>query len=110
MKTAGYKTMPASSRAVIKVFQPSIQRIYQPNIQLISSHVPDRLPEIRQVIMLSYRKRKDSENRQRMFTGNIPQIGRPPECRHASNSSIDGKPFPMFLLYSHLFGKIFKFD
>jgi len=69
---------------------------------------PARLPEIHEVIMLSYRKRKESEHQQRMYTGNIPQIGPPFECRHASNSSIDGKPFPTFLLYSHLYGKIFK--
>jgi len=30
---------------------------------------PARLPKIREVIMLSYRKRKDSKHRQRMYTG-----------------------------------------
>lgn len=60
------------------------------------------------IIRLNERtERKDSEHRQRMYTGNIPQIGRPPECRHASNSSIDGKSFPAFLLYSLFLGKIF---
>lgn len=42
------------------------------------------------------------------IVGNISQIPRPLNVN--TRPSIDGKPFPAFLLYSIFLGKIFKFN
>lgn len=117
VKMAGYKTMPAAIRADAsasfqpgshQVFQPSIQRIFQPNIQLTSSHVSSQASR-----NSSGNHVKLSQNARIRSTGReciqviSPKLAAPPECRHASNSSIDVKPFPAFLLYSLFLGKIF---
>ncbi|MDY8026271.1 hypothetical protein [Paenibacillus polymyxa] len=121
MKTAGYKTMLAAIRADAaasfqpgshQVFQPSIQRIFQQNIQLTSSHVSSRASRNSSGnhVKLSQSAGIRSTGRECIQGRSPKSTGTPPECRHASNSSIDGKldgkPFPAFLLHSLFLRKI----
>ncbi len=117
VKTAGYKTMPAAIRADAaasfqpgshQVFQPSIQRIFKQNIQLTSSQVSSQASRNSSGnhVKLSQSAGIRSTGRECLQGRSPKSAGTPPECRHASNSSIDGKPFPAFLLHSLFLGKI----
>ncbi|MGP0580112.1 hypothetical protein ACTP13_24345 [Paenibacillus peoriae] len=86
----------------------SIQRIFQQNIQLTSSHVSSQASRNSSGnhVKLSQSARIRSTGRECIQGRSPKSAGTPPECRHASNSSIDGKPFPAFLLHSLFLGKI----